>query len=61
MAWEGFLMTAVRSSKWEGEIEKGCDFGYAPTGNSCEGAGGVDACTVTAFDVISAFTLPNPG
>ena len=34
---------------------KGCDFGYALAGNSCEGAPGVDACTVTALDVITAF------
>jgi hypothetical protein len=35
--------------------KKGCDFGYALAANSCEGATGVDACTVTALDVITAF------
>jgi len=41
--------------------EKGCDFGYALADNSCEGALSVDACTVTALDVITAFAVPNPG
>jgi hypothetical protein len=39
---------------------KGCDFGYAPAANSCEGANCVDACTVTALDAITAFTVLNP-
>ena len=41
--------------------EKGCDFGYALACNSCEGAAGVDACTVTALDVTTAFAVPDPG
>jgi hypothetical protein len=40
---------------------KGCDIGYALAANSCEGASGMDACTVTAFDVITAFAISNPG
>jgi hypothetical protein len=39
---------------------KGCDFGYALADNSCEGAPGVDACTVTALLAITAFAVPNP-
>lgn len=40
---------------------KGCDVGYALATNSCEGAGSVDACTVTAPDAITAFAISNPG
>jgi len=39
---------------------KGCDIGYAPAINSCEGANSVDACTVAALDAITAFAVPNP-
>ena len=39
---------------------KGCDIGYALATRSCEGADSVDACTVTALDVITAFAAPNP-
>jgi hypothetical protein len=39
---------------------KGCDIGYALAASSCEGAFGVDACTVTALDAITAFAVPNP-
>ena len=39
---------------------KGCDIGYALAADSCEGANSVDACTVTAFDAITAFAVPNP-
>jgi hypothetical protein len=39
---------------------KGCDFGYALAAASCEGATGVDACTVTAFGAITAFAVPDP-
>ena len=39
---------------------KGCDIGYALATRSCEGADSVDACTVTALDVITAFAVPNP-
>ena len=39
---------------------KGCDFGYALAADSCEGATGVDACTVTALDAITAFAVPSP-
>jgi hypothetical protein len=42
------------------ENEKGCDFGYAPAANSCEGANRVDACTIAALDAITAFAVPNP-
>jgi hypothetical protein len=42
------------------EKGKGCDIGYAPAAISCEGAFGVDACTVTALDAITAFAVPNP-
>ena len=40
---------------------KGCDIGYALAANSCEGVNNVDACTVTALDVNTAFAAPNPG
>jgi hypothetical protein len=40
---------------------KGCDFGYALAAASCEGATGVDACTVTALGAITAFAVPDPG
>src|SRR5262245_54283028 len=39
---------------------KGCDFGYGLAASSCEGANGVDACTVTASDAITAFAVPHP-
>jgi len=41
--------------------KKGCDFGYALADNSCERVPGVDACTVAALDVITAFTVPDLG
>ena len=40
---------------------KGCDFGYAPAVDSCEGVAGVDACTVAALGAITAFAVPNLG
>jgi len=40
---------------------KGRDIGYALAVNSCEGASDVESCTITAFDVITAFAVPNPG
>jgi hypothetical protein len=40
---------------------KGRDIGYALAVNSCEGAGDVESCTITAFDVITAFAVPYPG
>jgi len=40
---------------------KGCDLGYALARYSCERVAGVDACTVTALDVITAFAVPDPG
>jgi len=43
-----------------GEKEKGCDIGYALAASSCEGTNSVDARTVTAFDVNTAFAVPNP-
>jgi hypothetical protein len=39
---------------------KGCDIGYALAACSCEGTHGVDARTVTALDVNTAFAVPNP-
>ena len=42
------------------EIGKGCDIGYAPATSSCEGANSVDACTVAALDVITAFAVQTP-
>ena len=47
----------------EGEIRgkgKGRDIGYALAADSCEGASSVEACTITAFDVITAFAVPTP-
>jgi len=40
--------------------KKGCDIGYALTTSSCEEADSVETCTVTAFDAITAFAVPNP-
>jgi len=42
------------------ENGKGCDIGYALATSSCEGTNGVDARTVTALDVNTAFAVPNP-
>jgi hypothetical protein len=39
---------------------KGRDIGYALAASSCEGANSVEACTITALDVITAFAVPNP-
>jgi hypothetical protein len=39
---------------------RGCDTGYALATGSCEEANSMDACTVTASDVIIAFAVPNP-
>jgi hypothetical protein len=39
---------------------KGCDIGYALAAGSCEGVNSVDACTVTASDVTTAFAAFNP-
>lgn len=46
----------------EGTVQKvkGRDIGYAPVINSCEGANSVDACTVTASDVFTAFAVSAP-
>ena len=43
-----------------GKNGKGCDFGYALAARSCEGACGVDACTVTALErsLLSQFQTP---
>ena len=43
------------------ENGKGCDIGYALAASFCEEADSVDACTVTALDVITAFAVPDPG
>ena len=43
------------------EKEKGRDLGYALAASSCEGVDSVESCTITAFDVITAFAVPNPG
>ena len=52
----------IRGTRTDGGKKlKGCDVGYALAANSCEGAGSVDACTVTAPDVITAFAISNPG
>jgi hypothetical protein len=48
----------LKAKRWR--KAKGCDIGYAPAASSCEGAFGVDACTVTALDAITAFAVPNP-
>ena len=39
---------------------KGRDLGYALAANSCEGAGRVESCTITALDVITAFAVLTP-
>ena len=39
---------------------KGRDIGYALAARSCEEANSVEACTITAPDVITAFAVPNP-
>src|SRR5207244_11037018 len=43
-----------------GTNRKGRDIGYAPATSSCEEANSVDACTITALDVITAFAVRNP-
>ena len=53
--WSGATELTKRAEKG-----KGCDIGYALAAGSCEGADNVDACTVTAFDVNTAFAVPNP-
>ena len=40
--------------------KRSCDIGYALAVGSCEGVSGVDACTVTASDVTTAFAAFNP-
>jgi hypothetical protein len=40
--------------------KKGCEVGYALAAGSCERANSVEACTVAALDVITAFAVPNP-
>jgi hypothetical protein len=40
------------------ENGKGCDLGYAPASDSCEGVVSEDACTVAAFDAATAFAVP---
>jgi hypothetical protein len=52
------LLSGVERS--DRKKSKGCDIGYAPAAGSCEGVNHVDACTVTAFDVITAFTVSVP-
>jgi len=42
------------------EKGKGRDIGYALAARSCEEANSVEACTITAPDVITAFAVPNP-
>jgi hypothetical protein len=44
----------------EHEKGKGRDIGYALAIGSCEEAHSVEACTITAPDVITAFAVPNP-
>ena len=61
------LVRNVAPKKLDGDCRgratnrKGCDFGYALAAASCEGATGVDACTVTALGAITAFAVPDPG
>jgi hypothetical protein len=50
-----------RQAKDSGGNRKGRDIGYALAANSCEGANDVESCTITAFDVITAFAVPYPG
>ena len=42
------------------EKEKGRDLGYALAASSCEGVNSVESCTITAFDVITAFAVLTP-
>jgi hypothetical protein len=46
--------TRGKRRTWHPGNRKGCDIGYAPATNSCEGANSVDACTVAALDAITA-------
>ena len=39
---------------------KGCDIGYALAADSCERADRVEARTIAALDVITAFAAPDP-
>ena len=56
-----FSGTGNSAEDQSGAKGKGCDFGYALADNSRERVPGVDACTVTALDAITAFAVPNPG
>jgi hypothetical protein len=49
----------LKTGQIERKNDKGCDIGYALAASSCEGANNMDACTVTALDVITAFAVPN--
>jgi hypothetical protein len=64
MTYSQFLLIKMRIDKKQlrhsSENGKGCDIGYAPSASSCERANSVDACTVAALDVITAFAVPNP-
>jgi hypothetical protein len=51
---------AEKNGSWGGN-RKGRDIGYALAASSCEGANNVESCTITAFDVITAFAVPYPG
>jgi len=46
--------------KEEHQNGKGRDIGYALVVSSYEEANNVDACTITAPDVITAFAVPDP-
>ena len=54
------LLLKTRGGYRSEENRKGRDIGYALATSSCEEANSVDACTVTALDVITAFAVPNP-
>ena len=56
---ENFLVGMLRK-EGNTERDKGRDIGYALAAGSCEGANSVDACTITALDVTTAFAVPNP-
>src|SRR6185312_16019139 len=49
-----------KAERGSNKMMKGCDIGYALAASSCEGVNRVDACTVTASDVIAAFATSGP-
>jgi len=59
-SWPSPVGLGVSLRRREQANREGCDIGYVLAANSCEGVGSVDACTIAAPDVITAFAVPSP-